>query len=139
MKVKSTVAMFFVISIIALLFIVLSGPVSARQRLPSPLPSSSCSSLSNGSLHGRALWRHWVWHLRRAEYGRICATIQGESRWDPAAENSSGYSGLMQWGSAWYAGRWHFNPHDPVLSIRVMVYVLRHPHETGGWSNWAGH
>jgi hypothetical protein len=138
-KVKPTIAMFLVVSVIALLFIVLSGPVIAQTRLPSPLPTSRCSNLHNDSLHGKALWKHWIWHLRRSEYTRICNTITGESRWDPTAENSGGYAGLMQWGSAWYAWRWSFNPHNPVLSIRIMVYALRHPHETGGWSNWAGH
>jgi len=106
--------------------------------LPSPLPDAKCSTLTNGTLHGKALWKHWIWHLRRFEYNRICNTIYGESRWDRYAHNGT-YKGLVQFGSSWYAGRWHFDPYNPVLSIRVMVYVLRHPDTLGGWSNWAGH
>ena len=124
--------------LLAGLFVFCGPPQALANDLPK-LPTSKCSLLHNGSQHGKQLWKHWIWHLRRSEYTRICNTFAGESGWDPTAENSAGYAGLPQFGTAWYNGRWHFNPHNPVLSIRVMVYMLRHPESTGGWSNWNGH
>lgn len=135
-------AVFILILIIVALAIWAAGNTVAGAsgtHLPKPLPTTSCSRLTNGSLHGKALWKHWIWHLRRSEYRRICSAIAAESHWQPSAENSAGYAGLPQFGRSWYAGRWHFDPHNAVLSIRVMVYVLRHPKKTGGWSNWSGH
>jgi soluble lytic murein transglycosylase-like protein len=125
--------------------LLLPSTAQAHTVLPKGLPAvPACSRLQH--LEGKAKWRHVIYHLRRSEYRRICATIEGESHWQPSAENSAGYAGLMQFGTNWYAGvqppkgsGWHWNPHNPVLSIRVMVYVLRHPQRWGGWSNWAGH
>ena len=120
---------------LAVAVLTFSAPALAAD-LPSPLPTSTCSTLHH--LTGKALWKHWIWHLRPGEYGRICRTVDGESGWNRWAHNGT-YRGLVQFGAPWYAGRWHFDPYNPVLSIRVMVYMLRHPGATGGWSNWQGH
>jgi hypothetical protein len=130
------------LAIVVVIAALLIAGTARADNLPKDLPTSHCSTLHH--LHGKALWRHWIWHLDRPEYARICATIWGESRWNPQAENSGHFAGLMQWGMGWYQGwKWYwpfrFNPHDPVLSIRMMVYNLRHADKYGGWSNWYPH
>jgi len=66
-------------------------------------------------------------------------TISEESSWRHAARNASGASGYAQFMPEWWARRWLWDPMDGALNIRVFVYCIEHPRETGGWSNWAGH
>jgi hypothetical protein len=108
------------------------------QSLPANLPTASCSRLH--TLHGEKLWKHYLWHLcneNRAKYVRIAAVVYRESRWNPGAANpSSSARGLAQFLSIWYNGRWHFDPLNPILSLRIMVYVWNRP-SLGGEGNWA--
>jgi hypothetical protein len=66
-------------------------------------------------------------------------TISEESGWGHAARNASGASGYAQFMPEWWAHRWLWDPMDGPLNIRMFVYCIEHPRETGGWSNWAGH
>jgi hypothetical protein len=68
------------------------------------------------------------------------ATVAGESHWRAGAANpSSSARGYAQFLSGWYAGRWHFDPRNGALNLRVFYYVVTHPRSTGGWANWNGH
>lgn len=105
--------------------------------LPKNLPTSHCSRLNH--LTGVKKWKHYLWHIcneNKAKYERICRVVFRESRWNPRAANpSSSARGLPQFLSSWYNGRWHFDPHAPILSLRVMVYVWNRP-SLGGSANW---
>ena len=64
----------------------------------------------------------WIRLARRAgwgwpEMGQLCYIINRESGGDPNAKNPvSSASGLMQFLSGWWAGKW--NPFDPYQSLR---------------------
>lgn len=105
--------------------------------LPTNLPKAECATLNH--LQGEKKWKHYLWHLcneNRAKYVRVACVVSRESRWNPKAANpSSSARGLAQFLSSWYSGRWHFDPFNPILSLRVMVYVWNHP-SLGGPANW---
>lgn len=132
-KVTIAVAVVLFIAVLGLLFVF----DAEAQTLPENLPSASCSRLNH--LSGEARWKHYLWHLcngNREKYVRIAAVVQRESRWCATADNpSSSSAGLAQFLSGWYDGRWHFNPYNPILSLRVMVYVWNRP-SLGGEGNW---
>jgi hypothetical protein len=133
-KVFAAIAVILGISAIGLWWV----SSSEATQLPRHLPKATCSRLHH--LHGKALWKHYLWHLcneNRAKYVWISSIVQRESGWNPNAKNpTSSAAGLAQFLSIWYDGKWHFNPYDPILSLRVMVYVWNHP-SLGGAGNWA--
>lgn len=120
-------------------------PALAHQDLPhlKPIPNPKCYTLTHS--HGDRYAKHLLWHLTRKgpakdQYKRMYVTISDESGWDAGAKNkTSTASGFAQFLSSWWARRWHWNPFNGPLNIRVFVYCIEHPRETGGWSNWAGH
>jgi len=117
----------------------LGAPYARASTLPHLKPLPRCSLLRQQ--HGTRYDKHLLYHLApKGQYARMYATIQGESSWRARAKNrSSTASGYAQFLSFWWADRWHWNPFNGPLNIRVFVYCIEHPRETGGWSNWAGH
>lgn len=132
------VILFFALVLMLFVLAFTGASKAEAQELPKNLPSSHCSSLNH--LSGQKLWKHYLWHLcneNQAKYLRISSVINRESRWNPRAANpDSSARGLAQFLSIWYSGKWHFNPCNPILSIRVMVYVWNRP-SLGGEGNWA--
>lgn len=126
----------FVGCVVLIGFLAFSALAHASE-LPPNLPKVTCSTLNH--LKGEKKWRHYLWHLcneKRAKYETICGVVQRESRWNPRADNpSSSAAGLPQFLATWYNGRWHFDPYNPILSLRVMVYVWNRP-SLGGPGNW---
>lgn len=125
----------FIGAVVVLGFLAITALAHASE-LPSNLPKTECSTLNH--LKGKEKWQHYLWHIcdSKEEYVRISNVVFRESRWNPRAANpSSSARGLPQFLSSWYNGRWHFDPHAPILSLRVMVYVWHRP-SLGGSANW---
>ena len=119
----------------------LCAGTACAQSLPPHLKDSHCPRLAK--IHNET---HYCKHLLRdlcgrnvALYRRMYATVKGESGWGAHAHNPSGASGYAQFMPSWWAGRWHFDPYNGALNIRVFYYCVTHPRETGGWSNWPRH
>ena len=121
-----------------------TAPALAHQDLPhlKPIPNPTCRILQH--THGARHDRHLLWHLTckgpaQGQYQRMYDTVSEESGWRSWAHNPSGASGYAQFMPEWWAGRWHWDPFNGQLNIRVFVYCVEHSRETGGWSNWYGH
>ena len=88
------------------------------------------------AMYGSGVGR-WVRLARRVgwpwgQMGTLCLVIDRESGGDPRATNpASSASGLLQFLSGWWAGR--FDPFDPRQSLRHGWYAVR----DGGWSPWS--
>jgi hypothetical protein len=77
---------------------------------------------------GCARWAGWGW----GELPMLCYVIDRESGGNPSAKNpTSSASGLLQFLSGWWAGRW--DPMDPYQN-------LRHGYKAWcqvGWQPWS--
>jgi hypothetical protein len=87
------------------------------------------------ALYGTSVGR-WVHLARRvgwpwSQMGTLLRVVDRESGGNPYAKNPvSTASGLLQFLSGWWAGKW--NPFDPRQSLRHGWYAVR----DGGWSPW---
>jgi hypothetical protein len=77
---------------------------------------------------GCARWAGWGW----GELPMLCYVIDRESGGNPSAQNpASSASGLLQFLSGWWAGKW--NPMDPYQNLRHGYLAWRQV----GWQPWS--